>query len=74
MDPANGPASRNGRDGSPAGSPLATGVAATILGTAVAANGPVNPNTATLGAGNDALLMPGSDPHLAADVAALSAG
>ena len=50
---------------------LAVAVAATILGVAVAANAPSDLNAAIHGTANGALSLPGSDPHLAADIAAI---
>ncbi|MGE5287052.1 MAG: hypothetical protein ACM3ML_07590 [Micromonosporaceae bacterium] len=50
---------------------LAVAVAATILGVAVAANAPSDLNATIHGIANGALSLPGSDPHLAADIAAI---
>jgi putative ABC transport system permease protein len=50
---------------------LAAAVAATILGVSAAATAPADLNTATHGTASGALILPGSDPHLAADIAAI---
>ena len=50
---------------------LAAAVAATILGVAAAASAPADLNAAIHGTANGALILPGSDPHLAADIAAI---
>jgi putative ABC transport system permease protein len=51
---------------------LAVAVAATILGAAVATNTPPSsPNAATFGTANALITLPGSTPHLAADIASL---
>jgi putative ABC transport system permease protein len=50
---------------------LAVAVAATVLGVAVAANGPADPSAATRGTASSGLSLPGSDRHLAADIAAI---
>jgi putative ABC transport system permease protein len=49
---------------------LAAAVAATILGVAVAANAPSSP-AATFGTASAQLTVPGTDPHLGADIAAI---
>ena len=49
---------------------LAVAVAATVLGLAVAANTPSSP-AATFGTASAQLTVPGTDPHLAADIASL---
>ena len=49
---------------------LAVAVAATVLGVAVAANTPSSP-AATFGTASAQLTVPGTDPHLAADIASL---
>ena len=49
---------------------LAVAVAATILGVAVAASTPSSP-TAAFGTASAQLTVPGADPHLAADIAAI---
>jgi putative ABC transport system permease protein len=51
---------------------LAVAVAATILGLAVATNTPGSPGEATFGTAGAAIILPGTDPHLAADVAAIT--
>ena len=51
---------------------LAVAVAATVLGVAVAANTPSSP-AATFGTASAQLTVPGTDPHLAADIAACGA-
>jgi len=50
---------------------LAVAVAGTIVGVAAAASAPADPNAATHGTASSALLLPGADPHLAADIAAI---
>ncbi|HEY2671905.1 MAG TPA: ABC transporter permease [Rugosimonospora sp.] len=50
---------------------LAVAVAATVLGAAVATNAPSSPNAATFGTADHLVSLPGSDPHLAADIAAI---
>src|SRR6266571_2853304 len=50
---------------------LTVAVAATILGVAVAASAPADLSAATLGTANSGLSLPGTDPHLAADIAAI---
>ena len=50
---------------------LAVAVAGTIVGVAAAASAPANLNTATHGTASSALVLPGADPHLAADIAAI---
>jgi putative ABC transport system permease protein len=50
---------------------LAVAVAATVLGAAVATNTPSSPNAATFGTADHLVSLPGTDPHLAADVAAI---
>jgi putative ABC transport system permease protein len=49
---------------------ITTAVTATMLGAAVATNAPP-PRNAVFGTANHLALIPGSDPHLAADLAAL---
>jgi putative ABC transport system permease protein len=49
---------------------ITVAVAATILGVAVGANSPSSPD-ATFGTANHLVTLPGSDPHLAAAVAAI---
>ncbi len=50
---------------------LAAAVAAAILGTAVAASAPSDLNAAAVGTASNGLSLPGSDAHLAADIAAI---
>ena len=50
---------------------LAVAVAATVLGVAVAANAPADPTAATFGTASAQLTVPGTDPHLAADIVSL---
>jgi putative ABC transport system permease protein len=50
---------------------LAVAVAGTIVGVAAAASAPADPNAATHGTASSALLLPGADPHLAADLVAI---
>ncbi|HEX8861426.1 MAG TPA: FtsX-like permease family protein [Actinomycetes bacterium] len=49
---------------------LGVAVAATVVGVAVSTNTPSSP-AATFGTANHLLTLPGSDPHLAADLAAI---
>jgi putative ABC transport system permease protein len=51
---------------------IAASVAGTVLGAGVAVNTPPPPNTG-FGAANHLVTLPGSDPHLAADLAAMRA-
>ncbi len=50
---------------------LAVAVAGTVLGAAVAASTPPPLNAATFGTANHLVTIPGSDRHLAADIAAI---
>jgi putative ABC transport system permease protein len=50
---------------------LTVAVAATVLGAAVATNAPSSPNAATFGTADHLVVLPGTDPHLATDVAAV---
>jgi putative ABC transport system permease protein len=50
---------------------LAVAVAATVLGVAAAASAPADLGAATHGTADGALILPGSDPHLSADIAAI---
>jgi putative ABC transport system permease protein len=50
---------------------LVVAVAATVLGAAVATNAPSSPNAATFGTADHLVTLPGTDPHLAADIAAV---
>ena len=50
---------------------LAVAVAGTIVGVAAAASAPADPNTATHGTASSGVVLPGADPHLAADIAAI---
>lgn len=50
---------------------LAVAVAGTVIGAAVAANAPADLNTATRGTATSAALLPGADPHLNSDIAAI---
>lgn len=50
---------------------LTVAVAATILSAAVATNTPSSPNKATFGTADHLVTLPGADPHLAADIAAI---
>jgi putative ABC transport system permease protein len=50
---------------------LAVAVAATIFAAAVAYNAPSTADAATFGGANEVLTLPGNDPHLAADIAAV---
>jgi putative ABC transport system permease protein len=52
---------------------LTFAVAATILGTGIATNTPPSdPNAATFGTASAMVTLPGADPHLAADIAAVT--
>ncbi len=51
---------------------LALAVAATIVGVAVAASTPGTPDAATFGTANALITLPGTDPHLSSDVAAIT--
>ena len=50
---------------------ITVAVAGTIAGGAVAVNTPGSPNAATFGTANHLVVIPGTDPHLAAGVAAI---
>ncbi|OLB63854.1 MAG: hypothetical protein AUI10_13595, partial [Actinobacteria bacterium 13_2_20CM_2_72_6] len=50
---------------------LTVAVAATVLGAAVATNAPSSPNAATFGTADHLVTLPGNDPQLAADIAAI---
>ena len=50
---------------------LAVAVAGTMVAVAAAASAPADPNTATHGTASSGVVLPGSDPHLAADIAAI---
>jgi putative ABC transport system permease protein len=50
---------------------LVIAVAATVLGAAVATNAPSSPDAATFGTADHLVTLPGTDPHLAADIAAI---
>jgi putative ABC transport system permease protein len=50
---------------------LAVAVAGTIVGVAAASSAPADLNAATHGTASSAILLPGADPHLAADIAAI---
>jgi putative ABC transport system permease protein len=50
---------------------ITVAVAGTVFGGAVASNTPVPPNAATFGTANHLAVIPGTDPHLAADIAAI---
>jgi putative ABC transport system permease protein len=51
---------------------LTVAVAATVWGAGVAANSPpANPNAGTYGTASALISLPGTDPHLAADIAAI---
>jgi putative ABC transport system permease protein len=50
---------------------LTVAVAATILGVAVASATPGSPDTATFGTANALITLPGHDPHLSSDLAAI---
>jgi putative ABC transport system permease protein len=50
---------------------LTVAVAATVFGAAVATNAPSSPNAAVFGTAGHLVTLPGDDPHLAADVAAI---
>jgi len=50
---------------------LAVAVAGTIVGVAAAASAPADLNTATHGTASSGVVLPGADPHLAADIAAI---
>ncbi|HEV3290443.1 MAG TPA: hypothetical protein VG123_15755, partial [Streptosporangiaceae bacterium] len=50
---------------------ITVAVAGTVLGAAVASNTPASPAAATFGAANHLAVIPGSQPHLAADIAAI---
>jgi putative ABC transport system permease protein len=51
---------------------LTVAVAAMIMGTAVAAATPGDPSAATFGSATAMITLPGSDPHLAADIATIT--
>jgi putative ABC transport system permease protein len=50
---------------------LAVAVAGTVIGATEAANAPADLNTATRGTATSAAMLPGVDPHLTADIAAI---
>jgi len=50
---------------------ITVAVAGTVLGAAVASNTPASPAAATFGTANHLASIPGSQPHLAADIAAI---
>jgi putative ABC transport system permease protein len=50
---------------------ITVAVAGTVLGAAVASNTPASPAAATFGAANHLAVIPGSQPHLAAGIAAI---
>ena len=50
---------------------ITVAVAGTIAGGAVAVNTPGSPNAATFGTANHLVVIPGTDPHLAAGIAAI---
>lgn len=50
---------------------LTVAVAGTIVGVAAAASAPVDLNMATHGTASSGVVLPGADPHLAADIAAI---
>jgi putative ABC transport system permease protein len=50
---------------------ITVAVAGTVLGAAVASNTPASPGAATFGTANHLVTMPGREPHLAADIAAI---
>jgi putative ABC transport system permease protein len=50
---------------------LTVAVGATVLGAAVATNAPSSPNAAMFGTADHLVTLPGTDPHLAADLAAI---
>ncbi|MCW2905804.1 MAG: hypothetical protein JWL68_593 [Actinomycetia bacterium] len=50
---------------------ITVAAAGTIFGGAVASNTPAPPNTATFGTANHLAVIPGTDPHLAADISAI---
>jgi putative ABC transport system permease protein len=50
---------------------ITVAVAGTVLGAAVASNTPPTPAAATFGTANHLVMFPGSQPHLAADIAAI---
>src|SRR5215510_12735863 len=50
---------------------ITVAVAGTVLGAAVASNAPPTPAAATFGTANHLVMFPGSQPHLAADIAAI---
>ncbi len=50
---------------------LAVAVAGTIVGVAAAASAPADLNMATHGTASSGVVLPGADPHLAADIAAI---
>src|SRR5215467_1872577 len=50
---------------------ITVAVAGTVLGAAVASNTPASPAAATFGTANHLAMIPGSQPHLAADIAAI---
>ena len=51
---------------------LTVAVAAIVLGTAVASATPGHPNEATFGSATAMVTLPGSDPHLASDIATVT--
>src|SRR5215468_10003715 len=51
---------------------LTVAVAATVIGAAIATNTPSSPNAATFGTADHMVTLPGSDPHLTGDIAAIS--
>ena len=50
---------------------ITVAVAGTILGAAVVTNIPPSPNAATFGTASQLVTIPGAEPHLAADIAAI---
>ena len=50
---------------------ITVAVAGTVLGAAVASNTPASSGVATFGTANHLVMFPGSQPHLAADIAAI---
>ncbi len=50
---------------------ITVAVAGTVLGAAVASNTPASPSAATFGTANHLVMFPSSQPHLAADIAAI---
>jgi putative ABC transport system permease protein len=50
---------------------ITVAVAGTVLGAAVASNTPASPGAATFGTANHLVTIPGREPHLAADIAAI---